>query len=310
MTTPTFAAGDPGHIAEHNQSYVDLAVALALAQAAETPAGAATKDAEVRAVAAAALLASETSASGTYSLLAPAWMTGRAYVAEELVTNAGLLYRVTTAHTSAGAFDATKFTAFGGGGSVAFTDRGQFAGSTAYAVHDIFTTPAGDRVLVKTAFTSGATYVASGNTITLATAPLGLSVRGETIITAIAGAAGGIYSQSSTTAVAVPGASVTATFPASGVLYASAIIYLAHSAGGAGKYSSVEMRRSDTSAIVDTTSGPDFAASNFKKQPMLARLTGTPGASVTVTLQMFQAGGGSAQVYADPTCPTIMRLDG
>lgn len=82
MTTPTFAAGDPGHIAEHNQSYVDLAVALALAQAAETPAGAATKDAEVRAVAAAdattkanaatataaaALTASETTASGTHA---------------------------------------------------------------------------------------------------------------------------------------------------------------------------------------------------------------------------------------------------
>ena len=51
-----------------------------------------------------------------YAIRAPDWITGRAYIVGELVTNAGTLYRTTTAHTSGATFDATKFTAIGGGG--------------------------------------------------------------------------------------------------------------------------------------------------------------------------------------------------
>lgn len=42
-------------------------------------------------------------------------MTGTVYPVGQLVTSSGLLYRVTTAHTAGGSFDATKFTAMGGG---------------------------------------------------------------------------------------------------------------------------------------------------------------------------------------------------
>jgi hypothetical protein len=54
----------------------------------------------------------------TYAGIAPAWVTGRAYVLHELVTSSGVLYECTTAHTSGGSFDAAKFTAISGGSSV------------------------------------------------------------------------------------------------------------------------------------------------------------------------------------------------
>jgi hypothetical protein len=46
--------------------------------------------------------------------LVPAWVSGHAYILNELTTNAGTLYITTTAHTSSGVFDATKFTAVQG----------------------------------------------------------------------------------------------------------------------------------------------------------------------------------------------------
>lgn len=51
---------------------------------------------------------------GTYALRVPTWVTARDYILNELVLNAGILYRVSTAHTSAESFDATKFEAITG----------------------------------------------------------------------------------------------------------------------------------------------------------------------------------------------------
>ena len=61
-------------------------------------------------------LSSTADTTSTLALRAPDWITGRAYIVGELVTNAGTLYRTTTAHTSGATFDGTKFTAIGGGG--------------------------------------------------------------------------------------------------------------------------------------------------------------------------------------------------
>ncbi|WP_088283831.1 sialate O-acetylesterase [Kineosporia sp. A_224] len=50
------------------------------------------------------------------ALTAPDWTTGVVYVVGQLAANAGTLYRCTTAHTAGVTFDASKFTAIGGGG--------------------------------------------------------------------------------------------------------------------------------------------------------------------------------------------------
>lgn len=62
--------------------------------------------------------------SVTYAKLAPDWVTGRAYVVGELVTSSGSLYRCTTAHTSAGAFDGSKFAVTGSGASALQAKQG------------------------------------------------------------------------------------------------------------------------------------------------------------------------------------------
>jgi hypothetical protein len=54
--------------------------------------------------------------TGTYALRVPDWITARAYVVGELAVSSGTIYRCTTAHTSGGAFDGSKFTAVSGGG--------------------------------------------------------------------------------------------------------------------------------------------------------------------------------------------------
>jgi hypothetical protein len=97
-------------------------------------------------------------ASGTYAALAPAWVTGRAYVLHELVTSSGVLYECTTGHTSGGSFDASKFTAISSGtGSAALTDKGTWTTGTVYAVGDVVTN-SNQRYVCKTANTAGATF--------------------------------------------------------------------------------------------------------------------------------------------------------
>ncbi len=54
--------------------------------------------------------------SRTYAPLAADWATGQTYVVGQVVVNAGSIYRCTTAHTSGGSFDVTKFALVGAGG--------------------------------------------------------------------------------------------------------------------------------------------------------------------------------------------------
>lgn len=61
----------------------------------------------------AAISVARASAKNTHALRASDWTASRAYVVGELVCSFGMLYRVTTAHTSGTAFDVTKFQVLG-----------------------------------------------------------------------------------------------------------------------------------------------------------------------------------------------------
>ena len=61
-------------------------------------------------------------ASGTYAPLVADWTASTVYTVGQLVSNSGSIYRVSTAHTSTGSFDATKFTSLGGSQAASVTD--------------------------------------------------------------------------------------------------------------------------------------------------------------------------------------------
>lgn len=102
-------------------------------------------------------LAADSAFTGTYARLVPDWITARSYVVGELVVSSGTLYRCTTAHTSGGSFDGSKFTSItsgGGGTAPSFADLGAWTTTTAYAFGDIVT-QGGIQYVCKTAHTSG-----------------------------------------------------------------------------------------------------------------------------------------------------------
>ena len=52
----------------------------------------------------------------------PDWTTGYPYVVGELVVNGGAIYRTTTAHTSAGSFNAANFASLSSGSGMVLTE--------------------------------------------------------------------------------------------------------------------------------------------------------------------------------------------
>lgn len=96
--------------------------------------------------------------SSSYAPLSAAWVTGGVYTVGQLVTNAGLLYRTTTAHTAGVSFDATKFTVVGA------------AGLTVVSKTTTYTAVAGDLILADAtsgAFTITAPVLTAAQTFTV-----------------------------------------------------------------------------------------------------------------------------------------------
>lgn len=113
-----------------------------------------------------------------------AWAGSTAYAVNDVVTNGGQAYIVTTAHTSPSSFSTTNLSLLAAKGTdgangadgTGFSYRGAWAASTAYLVRDVVTYN-GQTYIVLTGFTSSSSFDAT-NLMIWAASGQGLTIKG------------------------------------------------------------------------------------------------------------------------------------